>query len=300
MRSERVLRRTVLVLGLLCAGLLMSGCSAKQLERDLRFGWPTGVTKQAERMRVLWTWSAVAALVVGVIVWSLIFYTLARYRKRDETLPRQIKENLLIEAIYTIIPFFIIGALFYYTVIVENYVNKRTKNPDVTVNVVAFKWNWQFAYPGTKYTAAGANPQEDVSTVGTSTEVAILVLPVNQTVRVVETSNDVIHSFWVPEFLFKRDVIPMPKPNEFEITPTSIGHYVGRCAELCGTYHSQMNFEVRVVSRQTYDGYRTALARLGPNDPDRQAKALSSVGEAPVSTSTQPFNTDRNARKSNS
>ncbi len=283
-------------LGLVALGAGLSACSAQQWERNLRFGWPTGVTKQAERMRVLWTWSSVAALVVGVIVWSLIFWVCVRYRKRDEALPRQTKENLLIEAIYTIVPFFIIGALFYYTVVTENYVDKRTANPDVTVDVTAFKWNWQFAYVGTKYTAAGANAEENVSTIGTSTEIPILVIPQGKRVRVVERSNDVIHSFWVPEFLFKRDVIPQPKPNEFEFTATSIGHYVGRCAELCGTYHSQMNFEVRVVSPQTYAAYKAQLARLGPADPDRQAKALSAVGEAPQATTTHPFDTDRTKR----
>ncbi len=284
------------VLGLVTLGAGLSACSAKQWERNLRFGWPTGVTKQAERMRVLWTWSSVAALVVGVIVWSLIFWVCVRYRKRDDALPRQTKENLLIEAIYTIVPFFIIGALFYYTVVTENYVDKRTANPDVTVDVTAFKWNWQFAYVGTKYTAAGSNAEENVSTIGTSTEIPILVIPQGQRVRVVERSNDVIHSFWVPEFLFKRDVIPQPKPNEFEFTATSIGHYVGRCAELCGAYHSQMNFEVRVVRPQTYAAYKAQLARLGPADPDRQAKALSAVGEAPQATTTHPFDTDRTKR----
>ena len=88
----------------------------------------------------------------------------------------------------------------------------------------------------------------------------MLVVPVDKRVRVVEVSKDVIHSFWVPEFLFKRDVIPKPKPNEFEFTATHTGHYVGRCAELCGTYHSQMNFEVRVVTADNYAKYLTNLA----------------------------------------
>jgi cytochrome c oxidase subunit II len=276
--------------------VLLSGCSARDWEEKLKFGWPEGVTKQAERMRVLWTWSSVAALVVGVIVWGLIFWACIRYRKRDGLLPRQTKENLIIEGIYTIVPFFIIAGLFYYTVVVENYVEKRTKNPDVTITVTAFKWNWQFAYNGTKYETSGASAEENVSTVGTSTQIPILVLPRGQTVRIVEVSQDVIHSFWVPDFLFKRDVIPQPKPNEFEFTPTANGHFVGRCAELCGTYHSQMNFEVRVVDPDKYEQYLTVLAELGPDDADRQATAQQAIGEAPTATTTYPFNTDRTAR----
>ena len=83
-------------------------------------------------------------------------------------------------------------------------------------------------------------------------------IPDNESVQIIEHSDDVIHSFWVPEFLFKRDVIPYGTQaqqkasgladNRFQFTPTTDGSYVGRCAELCGTYHSQMNFEVRVVS----------------------------------------------------
>jgi cytochrome c oxidase subunit 2 len=278
--------------------VLLSGCTSTDVEAKLRFGWPTGVTKQAERMRVLWTWSSVAALVVGVIVWGLIFWACIRYRKRDDRLPRQTKENLIIEALYTIVPFFIIGGLFYYTVVTENYVEKRTKNPDVTVTVTAFKWNWKFGYNNVPYasTVTGAASEEAVSTIGTSTEIPILVIPRGKTVRVVEHSQDVIHSFWVPEFLFKRDVIPQPKDNQFEFTATENGHYVGRCAELCGTYHSQMNFEVRVVDPDKYTAYLATLAKLGPNNAARQAQALTSIGEAPTATTTHPFNTDRTKR----
>jgi cytochrome c oxidase subunit 2 len=297
MRRKQLSRGVVSTLSLLVMTVLLSGCSAQQWERDLRFGWPTGVTKQATTMRVLWTWSSVAALVVGVIVWSLIFWVCVRYRKRNDELPRQFKENLLVEAVYTVLPFFIIAGLFYRTVVVENYVDAKSSKPDVTVTVVGFKWNWQFQYDGHRYAAGtGAGPNENVGTTGTSTEIPILVIPRGQSIRFVEHSDDVIHSFWVPEFLFKRDVIPGPRDNQFEITAVKDGHYVGRCAELCGTYHSQMQFEVRVVEPATYTAYISALAKFGPSDPDRQAKALTAVHEAPRATTTHPFNTVRTAQ----
>ena len=300
MRARRATRRAVMTLALFGCSLLLTGCSAKDWERDLRFGWPTGVTKQATRMRVLYTWSSVAALIVGVIVWGLIFWVCVRYRKRNDELPRQVKENLVIEAAYTIAPFFIIAGLFYRTVVVENYVDRKTTHPDVTVTVTAFKWNWAFDYNGTGY----ANPDPNLSTpqsigtVGTSIEVPILVIPQGETVRFVEHSRDVIHSFWVPEFLFKRDVIPMPKDNEFELTATRTGHFVGRCAELCGTYHAQMNFEVRVVTPQKFAAYKAALAKQRFDDSNRKAAALTAIGEAPRATTTHPFNTDRTSRSS--
>jgi len=285
--------------------VLLTGCTAHDAEMKLRFGWPTGVTHQADRMRTLWSWSCVAALVVGVIVWGLIFWCCIRYRKTDDLLPRQTKYHLPIEIAYTIAPFLIIAGLFYFTAVTENYVDKLTPNPDTTVQVDAFKWNWQFEYKtntvngqivNTNYPSSDPAAGKPLSTVGSSTEIPILVVPVNKRVRIVEVSEDVIHSFWVPEFLFKRDVIPMPKPNQFEFTATHTGHYVGRCAELCGTYHSQMNFEVRVVSASIYQRYLQALASFGNQDLDRQAKALSAIGQPAQATTTHPFDTSRTAR----
>jgi cytochrome c oxidase subunit 2 len=328
--------------------LVLTGCSAKDWERNLRFGWPTGVTKQATEMRVLWTWAGVTALALGIVVWGLIFWCIIRYRKRDDEIPRQTKYNFTVEAICFAFPFFVIAGLFYRTVVVEDSVNKLTAHPNVWVQVDAFKWNWQFeyhqytdlnggvhntVYPGVKNLtsrtgeqsknqkyvcdesssnasfncgASGAQNENTgnlyLSTVGSQNEIPVLVIPVNRTVRFVEHSEDVIHSFWVPEFLFKRDVIPFgttstARDNQFEITATKEGSYVGRCAELCGTYHSQMNFEVRVVSEKTFEDYLAALKRIGPADPTRQAKALAAAGMAPYATTTYPFDTSRTARR---
>jgi cytochrome c oxidase subunit II len=300
--------------------LLLTGCSTAQWERNLRFGFPTGVTKQATEIRVLWTWSGVTALALGVIVWGLIFWCCIRYRKKSDDLPRQTKYNFMVEAVCFTFPFIIIAGLFYRTVVVEDDVNKLSKNPDVLIQVDAFKWNWQFEYHTYRsagratqevYTNASGAPMKDpaqpsrpfyLSTVGSQQEIAILVVPVNKTVQVIEHSEDVIHSFWVPEFLFKRDVIPYgnkstQRDNRFEFTATTTGSFVGRCAELCGTYHSQMNFEVRVVSPQTFTRYLAALKQLGPDDPSRQAKALVRAGMKPFATTTYPFNTNRKARQ---
>jgi cytochrome c oxidase subunit 2 len=108
----------------------------------------------------------------------------------------------------------------------------------------------------------------------------------------------------VPEFLFKRDVIPWgaatpsARLNRFEFTATSTGSFVGRCAELCGTYHSQMNFEVRIVAPGVFLAYIAALERIGPADPARQSKALiaANVPGGPYATTTHPFDTSRTSR----
>ena len=126
--------------------LLLTSCSTSDIEKRIRWGWPTGVTKQAERMRVLWSWSGVVALAVGVLVWGLIFWCCGRYHKRNDEIPRQTKYNLPIEIVYTVVPLMIIAGLFFFTVRVEDFVDRQTPNPNVTVQVNAFKWNWQFEY----------------------------------------------------------------------------------------------------------------------------------------------------------
>lgn len=247
-----------------------------------RIGWPDGVTEEAESMRTLWIGSVVAAMIIGTLVWGLIFYATLRYRKRGDELPKQTAYNLPLEVVYTIIPFLLIAGLFFFTVVVQNRVQERSPDPDVTVAVNAFKWNWQFVYPET--TGADGEP---VNTVGTSEEIPILVLPTGQDVRFELASADVIHSFWVPEFLFKLDAIPgneNGRDNVFEATVEEEGAYVGRCAELCGTYHAYMNFEVRAVSPADYDAY-LAARESGLDTHD----ALESIGESGTATSTSPF-----------
>ena len=293
--------RVALLVGSLA--LLLTGCSFHDAEKKLRFGWPTGVTKQAEEMRVLWTWAGVAALAVGVLVWGLIFWCCIRYRKKSDELPRQTKYNLPVELVYSLTPFLVIAALFWRTVVVEDNVNALSKNPDVLIQVDAFKWNWQFEYlkSGGQPTVYSKDTKTPLSTVGSDDEIPVLVIPRGETVQFIEHSEDVIHSFWVPEFLFKRDVIPYgpdhtAEDNRFQIKPVKDGSYVGRCAELCGTYHSQMNFEVRVVEPDVYAKYLQALDAAGENNPSRQSVALKAAGMAPYATTTYPFDTDRTAR----
>ncbi len=263
--------------------VLLSGCSR---EEAARFGWPKGITPQAEQMRQLWTWSVVAALVVGAIVWALIFWCVVRYRKRGENLPVQTRFNAPLEVLYTVAPILIVLVLFYYTAVTQSYVDTQSGRPDVTVNVVASKWKWTFEYPD--YKTSGPQPKT-ISTVGSTEGTPVLVLPVDKRVRFTEQSTDVIHSFWVPELLFKRDVIP-GRTNSFEVTIDKVGAYVGRCAELCGTYHSSMNFELRAVTWQQYQDF-VAKKKTEMSTAD----ALRAIGEKPYAITTKPTGTNRSA-----
>jgi len=146
----------------------------------------------------------------------------------------------------------------------------------------------------------GLNPEDrtylnfdKVETLGTSNEIPILVLPAGKRIEFQLASADVIHSFWVPEFLFKRDVMPEPVANHsdyiFQIEQINeTGAFVGRCAEMCGTYHSMMNFEVRVVSANDFKAYLEQRIAGKTN-----AEALQAINQEPLSVTTHPFDTRR-------
>jgi cytochrome c oxidase subunit 2 len=281
---RRTLRRTV---GAAALGVALLGLtSACTVDQAFAFGWPQGgITPQSHQMFNLWIGSVIAALAVGVFVWGLIFWCVIRYRRRGEQLPPQTRYNMPIELIYSVAPFLVVSVLFYYTAVVQTDVNRLPDNPQVVVDIDAFKWNWKFEYPDVK--GADGKP---IATVGADDYIPVLVLPTHRTIRFVEHSADVIHSFWVPELLFKRDVFPGNVVNQFQTTLESEGAYVGRCAELCGTYHSMMNFELRAVTPEQYDQFLKAK-QAGKSTPE----ALAAIGQSPLATTTTPFPTKRTA-----
>ena len=265
---------------------ILAGCTVQDA---FAFGFPkTLPTVESKEIMDLWIGSAIAALAVGFFVWGLIFWCIIRYRKRSEELPVQTRYHLPMELLFTVTPFLVISVLFYYTAITQNDITKLTENPDNTVTVTAFKWNWEFTYDDTD--PDGDGPAQPVSgTVGNSDYIPVLVLPTNESVRLKQETVDVIHSFWVPDLLFKVDVMP-GYTNEFEITVEKEGAYVGRCAELCGAYHSMMNFELRAVSSEDFQAYLGYLEE-GMTTPE----ALEAIGQEPYAVTTKPFDTKPNS-----
>jgi cytochrome c oxidase subunit 2 len=282
--------------------LTTTGCSVEEV---LRFGWPEGITPEAQQMRQLWIGSVIAALAVGALVWGLLIWSVTFHRKKkgDSEFPRQFQYNVPLEIFAVGLPTVMVCGLFYFTVTTETDVVRSDKpNPDVVVDVTAFQWNWEFSYPGEE------TPDGDVvRTTGSSSEIPLLVLPTDRRIQFNLRSTDVIHAFWVPDLLFKRDVMPQPERNnqdaDFQITRIDReGAFVGRCAELCGTYHAVMNFELRALSPDKYEQYMQLRRSVNPQtgQPYTAAEALEEMdcGElcSPTAISTKPFNTDRLAR----
>lgn len=227
----------------LVAPLLVGGCSA-------RLGVPDPGTQEGSEVLRLWQilfWSAagVGALVLGLIAWCVL-----RYRRRDrDELPPQVGGHIPLELFYTAVPLALAGFLFGANLVVDHRTRDDGK-PAVEIDVTGFQWQWRFAYRDEGVTVLGdvRNPPE-------------LVLPVGSTVRLHLRTLDVIHSFFVPGFLVKRDLIPGVE-NTVELRPVKPGHYLGHCAEFCGLDHARMNFDVRVLPRDQFrDWVRTARAQ---------------------------------------
>ncbi|NED98292.1 cytochrome c oxidase subunit II [Phytoactinopolyspora alkaliphila] len=231
--------------------MILSGCAADSPSQWGRVGLPEGVTEEAPLIGDLWVGAWVAAFAVGILVWGLILWAAAAYRKRNDDLPVQTRFNMPIEFLYTVTPLIVIGVLFFFTVRHQDEIFDDTSPPDLTVNVVGQQWSWTFNYV-----------DEDVYDIGTPEEFPTLYLPVDQTVRFDLDSPDVIHSFWVPQFYMKMDVVP-GRTNSFQVTPNQEGTFAGKCAELCGVYHSRMLFNVEVVSAEEYDAQMEALRQAG-------------------------------------
>jgi cytochrome c oxidase subunit 2 len=267
----------------LCMLLAVSGCGGPRASHDEDGGWgrlaePVGATDRTAQMHSLWMWSWLAAILVGVLVWGLILYSCVKFRRRrDDEIPVQTRYNLPIEILYTVAPIVIVLVLFYFTVTVQNHTlaaaDENGGKADHTVTVVGQQWSWTFNYDQDP----ALDGKTTVFETGTPAHQPTLELPVNKSVEIHLHSPDVDHSFWVPAFLFKMDVIP-GRDNHFSFTPTRLGTYQGRCAELCGTYHSRMLFNVKVVSEADYAAYLKRLQQqgnigpaLGRSEVDREA-----------------------------
>ncbi|HEU0256559.1 MAG TPA: cytochrome c oxidase subunit II [Microbacteriaceae bacterium] len=268
MRHKRRSRWAVLPLAALLTAVL-AGCTQAQLHGFLP-GFVKGekpVTTNTPLVDGLWVTAWIVLLIVGFTVWGLIIWTLVVYRRRkgQTGLPVQMQYNMPIEIFYTVVPLILIFGFFSFTAHDQNIIEQRYQHPDQTIEVIAKQWSWDFNYktenvysPGIQAQPAPGGPQGSV----VESKLPTLYLPVNKKVEILLTSRDVIHSFWVPAFLYKKDMFP-DRINYMSVTPERIGEYAGKCAELCGEYHSQMLFNVKIVSDKVFMQHMNQLKSEG-------------------------------------
>jgi cytochrome c oxidase subunit 2 len=201
---------------------------------------PESASEQGDGIQKLWSGFFLAACAVALLVYVLLIFVRYRRRPDDDELPSQSGYHIPLEITYTAIPIVMVAVLFTFSTIVERDVTKVKPDPDVSVEVIGFQWGWQFRYRDDHFTVA--------SPAGGAPE---MVLPKGQRVQLRLQTVDVNHSFWVIDFLSKRDLIP-GVDNVIDVTPTRAGSFSGRCAEFCGLDHWRMDFSVRVVPPAEY------------------------------------------------
>lgn len=213
------------------------------------------VTRQGREFHGLFGLFLALGVVVVALIWSLTVWSVIRYRRGRRASPSDRQYHLPLEILYTALPVVIVSVLFALSVRGENRVNELSDHPQVVIDVVGFQWQWQFRYP-----------EEDLVVAGTPRRPPTMVVPVGATVRLRLHADDVVHSFWVPEFLGKRDLVP-GRRNEIDVTVTRPGRWQGRCAEFCGFDHWDMRLYVEAVSPGRYEAW--IRAAKAANDPTR-------------------------------
>ncbi len=216
---------------------------------------PTAITNEADEMRKLYLLVVAMAALVFLVVEGALVIMLIRYKKRSNDLPPQIEGNNLLEIIWTGIPIVIVVVLFVFSFIVLVRVENKAEEEDLTIRVNAFQYSWEFVYNTADLGQATGSPEAgEISIIGTAEDEPVLVIPVGEPVHFELRANDVIHSFYVRNFLYKLDVIP-GRDNDFVVTAHTTGTFEAQCAELCGLNHALMRFELRVVERAEFDAW---------------------------------------------
>lgn len=258
------------------------------------YNMPAGVTDIAREvhglhMTIFWVCVAIAVAVFGVMIYSILTFRKSKGAVADQTLLHSTK----VEVIWTVIPVVILISM---AIPAAKTLVKQddTRNSDITIKVTGYQWKWQYEYLGTGVSfystldaASNEARQLDSGIDPSSVKDYLLnvdhavVVPVNKKVRLLLTGNDVIHSWWVPDFAVKKDAIP-GFINEAWFKADKIGHYTGQCTELCGRDHGFMPIVVEVVPQADYDKWIAG---------QQEAAKAASAGGAPVATTASTAST---------
>jgi len=242
-------------------------------ELDMR----PGVTEMSVRIQQIHHMGLWVCVVVGVIVFGVMFYSMFAHRRSRNSTPAGFSDNTLVEFIWTLVPVLIlIGMAIPATTALRDI--EDNDNSDMTVLITASQWKWHYEYLGTdiSYYSNIATPDEQIENLEPKGEHYLLdvdnplVLPTNKKIRFLITADDVIHSWWVPDIAVKQDAIPGFINEAWAQIPVS-GIFRGQCAELCGIGHAYMPIVADVRPEDEFDAWI-----------EEQRLAASLAGEAAV------------------
>jgi cytochrome c oxidase subunit 2 len=227
----------------------------------------TAATRIAVEQSWLHWFMLITCIVIFVLVFSVMFYSIWKHRKSVGHQPAAFHESVTVEVIWTIIPFLIvIGMALPATKVLV--AAKDTSNADLTIKATGYQWKWGYDYlngegTGVSFLSTLLPTHREISNAGAKADVPDsyllevdnpLVVPVNKKVRIITTANDVIHAWGVPAFGVKQDAIPgFVRDTWFRSEKT--GDFYGNCYELCGKEHAYMPIHVKVVSAQEYTAW---------------------------------------------
>ncbi|MBO9627758.1 MAG: cytochrome c oxidase subunit II [Microbacterium sp.] len=250
------------------AAIALAGCTQQELQGFLP-GDGVDTTNHTPGIIAMWNTSWIVLFAVGIVTWALILWAAIVYRRRrgQTGLPVQLRYNMPVEIAYTIIPFILVIGFFAFTAKEQSAI-EAPNDPEVEILAYGKQWSWDFSYlqggvvDEAVHEPAGVQAQIEADGNIDGENVPTLWLPVDKPVKIDLGARDVIHSFWVIDFLYKKDMVP-GKDNVMYMTPTKTGDYYGKCAELCGEYHSQMLFKVKVVEEEEFQAHLAELAEQG-------------------------------------
>jgi len=256
-RATKRVRRSLPLAAVLVGAFAVAACSA---------GAPglfpsAAVTRQGHETEGLYRLVFTIAALIFVLVEGAIVWAVLRYRRRDDALPVQTHGNRIAEATWTIVPAIIVVVLFFLSLQAQDRVEAKVAQPDVVVDAVGFQWQWTMGYgcPDAYADTPVVQPARDCdfALTGAGTAGPALHLPIGKTIRFRLHAADVIHSFYVSRFLYKKDVVP-GRVNSFDVVVEQPGTYGGQCAELCGLGHKDMTFTVTAEDGAAYEAWYAA------------------------------------------
>lgn len=195
--------------------------------------------------------TVITLFVLGLLIWVVV-----RYNKRANPTPAKWSHNTTVEVIWTLVPVLILAFIAVFSIRLLTAYN-NIPDPDVTVKVTGYQWNWGYEYPeyGVSEYISNLLPEDEARAAGVPYLLAAdepMVVPVGQVVRLTVTAADVIHAVALPAFGLKTDAVP-GRVNETWFRAERTGVYYGQCSELCGVNHAYMPLQINVVTQAEFE-----------------------------------------------
>ncbi len=218
----------------------------------------TEVSKEIFDLHMLIMWICVW---IGVVVFGIMFWSLWKYRKSSGAIAAKFDDHFWVEIAWTVAATVILVGMAIPSTSVMIKAYDDTEG-DINIMVTGYQWKWQYKYleDGVSFFSNLATSQEEIDNALPKGEFYLsevdepLVIPINKRIRFLITGNDVIHSWWVPDFAVKQDAVPGFINTAWTIVPKP-GIYRGACTELCGLKHAFMPVVVRAVEQEEYEAW---------------------------------------------